>query len=103
VAPLVVVVAALGAFVARAAWAADEFDVTVGHGQLIVTAKGDWHINPEYPWKLSIGEAKLDRARFQFDEKTARVDGAPSGKGAIRGGVCAGTRCKSFTQEITIP
>jgi hypothetical protein len=65
--------------------------------------KGDWHINPDYPWKLSIGDAKLDRTVFRFDQTTARVDGAPSGKGAVRGGICAGTRCKSFTEEVTIP
>jgi hypothetical protein len=94
---------ALGTTLSRGARAADEFEVSVAKGQLIVRVKGDWHINPDYPWKLSIGDAKLDRTVFRFDQTTARVDAAPSGKGAVRGGICAGTRCKSFTEEVTIP
>jgi hypothetical protein len=100
---LATVAFAFGASWSSGAVAADEFDVAVAKGQVVVRVKGDWHINADYPWKLSIGEAKLDRTMFRFDEKSARVDGAPSGKGTVRGGICAGTRCKSFTEEITIP
>ncbi len=46
----VAVFSGLGAFAVSAA-AEDEFDVKVSGRQVTVTAKGDWHINPDYPWK----------------------------------------------------
>jgi hypothetical protein len=100
---LAIVAVALGAMVPLRANASDEVEVRVERGQLVVRVRGDWHINPDYPWKLSVGDAKFDRTRFVFDEKTARLDAPPSGSGAVRGGVCAGDRCKSFTEAITIP
>ena len=85
------------------AHASDEVEVVLEHGQLVVRVRGEWHINPDYPWKLLVGDAKFDRTRFVFDEKTARFDAPPSGTAAVRGGVCAGNRCKSFTESIAIP
>jgi hypothetical protein len=97
------VAALLVSTLSTAARASDEVDVRVEHGQLIVVVKGAWHINADYPWKLLVGEAKLDRSHFAFDEKTARLDAPPSGKGSLRGAVCAGGKCKSFTEEVVIP
>jgi hypothetical protein len=88
---------------ARPAHAEDEFDVQVSKGQVVVTAKGDWHINLEFPWKLTVGEAKLDKTRFTLTEKSATVSNAPSGAGKVKGAVCSHDACHTIEKEIKIP
>lgn len=83
--------------------AGDDFDLTVSKGLVTVTAKGEWHISSDYPWKLVVGDVKVDVSKFTLTEKTASVSGAPSGHGTLRGAVCAGTRCKSFKEDVSIP
>ncbi len=100
--------AVLAAFTFLTAWttsarADDDVDVSVSKGQVTVVAKGDWHINPEYPWKLIVGEAKLDKSKFNLSEKVAVVRGAPAGIGTIRGAVCAAGTCRSLVKEVVIP
>jgi hypothetical protein len=101
---------ALAALIAFAGLAAsgdaradDEFDVSVAGGKVVVTAKGAWHINKEYPWKLVVGDAKLDKSKFEISEKTASVAGAPKGSGKLKGAVCSGDKCKNFEKDVTIP
>jgi hypothetical protein len=81
----------------------DEFDVSVAGGKVLVTAKGAWHINKDYPWKLTVGDAKLDKSKFEISEKTASVAGAPKGSGKLKGAVCSGDKCKNFEKEVSIP
>ena len=89
---------------AGAALADDNFDVSVANGgRITVTAKGDWHVNADYPWVLSVGGSTFDKTKFTFAEKTAVVTGAPSGTGTLRGGVCGDGKCRSFKQAVTIP
>jgi hypothetical protein len=87
----------------RAARADDEFDLTVSKGQVVVTAKGDWHINREFPWKLTVGDTKLDKTKFSLTEKDATVTGAPSGVGKLKGAVCSHDSCHTLEREITVP
>jgi hypothetical protein len=100
--------AALAAFItlaiaAPAAHADDEFQVTVSKGQVVVTAKGDWHINKDFPWKLVVGDAKLDKTKFTLTEKDATVTNAPAGTGKIKGAVCSHDSCHTLEKEVSIP
>jgi hypothetical protein len=80
----------------------NEFDVAVSKGQLTVTAHSGWHINKDYPWKLVIGDAKLDKASFRLAESTATVSGAPKGAGTLKGAVCSADQCHTFQKDVTI-
>jgi hypothetical protein len=80
----------------------NEFDVAVSKGQLTVTAHSGWHINKDYPWKLVIGEAKLDKSSFRLAESTATISGAPKGAGTLKGAVCSADQCHTFQKDVTI-
>jgi hypothetical protein len=88
---------------APAAHAEDEFEVTVTKGQVVVMAKGEWHINQEFPWKLVVGDTKLDKTKFTLAEKTATITNAPSGEGKVKGAVCSHDSCHTLEKLVTIP
>jgi hypothetical protein len=88
---------------ASPAYADDEFDVNVAGGQVTVTAHGGWHINKDYPWKLVVGDTRLEKAKFTLAETTASVVGAPKGAGTLKGAVCSADQCHAFKKEVTIP
>jgi len=93
---------ALAAFApTRVAQAEEEFDVSVAGGKITVTTKGAWHINKEYPWKVTVGDQKLDKAKFAIEEKTASV-AAPKGAAKLKGAVCSGATCKPFEKDVTV-
>jgi len=79
-----------------------EFDVNVSGGKVVVTAKGQWHINKDYPWKLISGDQKLDKSKFAFTETSATLNGAPKGAGKLKGAVCSGDQCKPFEKDVTV-
>jgi hypothetical protein len=85
---------------APGARAEEEFEVKVSHGRVVVEAKGDWHINLEFPWKLVIGDTKLDKTKFVLSEKTAVVNEVPAGVGRLRGAVCSHDSCHTLEREI---
>jgi hypothetical protein len=87
----------------RSARAEEEFDLTASKGQVVVTAKGDWHINREFPWKLTVGDTKLDKTKFVLTEKDATVTGAPSGVGKLKGAVCSHDSCHTLEREVIVP
>jgi hypothetical protein len=91
------------AFAAPIAHAENEFEVSVSKGQVVVTAKGEWHINQEFPWKLVVGDAKLDKTKFSLTEKAATVANAPAGVGKVKGAVCSHDACHTLEKEVTIP
>ncbi len=93
---------ALGATLGSPAFADDEFDVNVSKGEVTVTAHSGWHINKEYPWKLVVGDTKLDKAKFSLAETKATVAGAPRGSGTLKGAVCSADQCHTFQKEVTI-
>ncbi len=80
----------------------ERFDVAIAPGQVTLTAKGEFHINQDYPWKLVVGDVKLDKTKFVLSEKTASVAGAPKGKGTLKGAVCSKDQCHKVEKEITI-
>ena len=81
---------------------ADEFDVSASNGKVTVTAHAGWHINKDYPWKLVVGDAKLDKSKFTLAETTATVTGAPKGTGTLKGAVCSADQCHPFQKAVTI-
>lgn len=81
----------------------EEFEVRLARGQVTVVAKGEWHINQEYPWKLTVGDTKLDKTQFTLTEKDATVTHAPSGAGKIRGAVCSHDACHMIEREVVVP
>jgi hypothetical protein len=99
---LVLTIAAILATTASAltlsalARADNEFDVSVANGIVTVKTHPGWHINKEYPWKLTIGESK-----FSLEETSAKVD-APKGAGKLKGAVCSKEQCYTFEKEVSI-
>jgi hypothetical protein len=81
----------------------DEFEVRVSRGQVTVVAKGEWHINREFPWKLTVGDTKLDKTKFTLTEKDATVTNAPAGAGKVKGAVCSHDACHTLERDVTIP
>jgi hypothetical protein len=95
-------VVATVAFCPTRAQAEDEFELNVAAGSITVTAHSGWHINKEYPWKLVVGDTKLDKAKFNLAETTATVSGAPKGAGKLKGAVCTKDACHTFEKDVTI-
>ena len=93
--------AALGAATTRAG-ADEEFDVSVTSGHVAVTAKGKWHINKDYPWRLVIGDTTIDKGKFSLSDTSASVD-APKGAAKLKGGVCNGDQCMQLDKTVTVP
>jgi hypothetical protein len=89
--------------VAPGARAEEEFELRVSQGKVMVEAKGDWHINLEFPWKLVIGDTKLDKSKFTLTEKSAVVGDVPAGVGKLRGAVCSHDSCHTLEREVRIP
>jgi len=80
----------------------EKFDVSLTPGTVTLTAKGEFHINQDYPWKLIVGDVKLDKTKFVLSEKSASVTGAPKGKGVLKGAVCSKDQCHKVEKEVTI-
>jgi hypothetical protein len=80
----------------------NEFDVNVAKGLVTVTAHAGWHINKDFPWKLVIGDTKLDKSKFTLEETTATLSGAPKGTGKLKGAVCSKDQCHTFEKDVSI-
>lgn len=78
------------------------FVLAVDKGQVTVTAREHWHINQDFPWKLVMGDIKVDKTKFALTEKTATLSDAPKGTGKLRGAVCSKDACKMLEREVTI-
>ena len=87
---------------AGTAQADDDFDVKATPGHVMVTAKGKWHINKDYPWALAVGKEKLKEVKFTLEEKTAKAD-APHGTFNVKGGICNGDQCRMFNVSVDVP
>jgi hypothetical protein len=93
---------AIGFCLSARASADNDFDVAVSKGNVTVTAHTGWHINKDYPWKLVVGDAKLDKSKFSLAETTATVTGAPKGTGTLKGAVCSADQCHTFQKDVNI-
>jgi len=98
-----VAVAVFAATIASPARAESEFDLSIAKGLVTVTAHSGWHINKDYPWKLVVGDMKLDKSKFSLAETTATVSGAPTGPGKLKGAVCSADQCHTFEKDVTVP
>jgi hypothetical protein len=89
--------------VAPGAHAEEEFELRVSHGKVVVEARDGWHINLEYPWKLVMGDTKLDKSKFTLTERAAEIHDVPAGQGRLRGAVCSHDTCHTLDREVRIP
>jgi hypothetical protein len=80
----------------------NEFDVSIAKGLITVTAHSGWHINKDFPWKLVIGDTKIDKAKFNLAETTATVSDPPKGAGKLKGAVCSKDQCHTFEKDVTV-
>jgi hypothetical protein len=88
---------------AAPAYADDTHDTASAPKSVTVNVKAGWHINKEYPWKLTAGDKKLDKTHFSLTETTATISDAPSGPAKLKGAVCSGDQCKTFEEDVVIP
>ena len=79
-----------------------EFELAVAKGAITVTAHEGWHINKDFPWKLVMGDTKIDKTKFSLEEKSATLKDPPKGTGKLKGAVCSKDQCHTFEKEITI-
>lgn len=100
--PAIFAAAALVGTVVSTAHADNDYDVSVGGGKVTVTAHTGWHINQEFPWKLTVGDQKLDKSHFTLAKTTATLDGAPKGSGMLRGAICSDSKCVPFHTNVVI-
>jgi hypothetical protein len=80
----------------------EEFDVTLNKGEIVIVTKGHWHVNKDYPWKATAGDATFDKSKFSFTETSAKLSGLPHGSVKLKGAVCDGPQCMPFTKELSI-
>ena len=83
------------------------FDASSSAGTITVTARAGYHINKEYPWKVSVGDKKVAKDGFKFDGPKATVGGLPKGHAVLKGAVCKGpegnsSECLPFSKEIDL-
>jgi hypothetical protein len=55
------------------ALADDTHDTAVTPKTVTVSAKPGWHVNKDFPWKLTIGDKKLDKTHFALTETSVVV------------------------------
>jgi hypothetical protein len=85
------------------AFAAGEYEVKGGKGEAMIIAKGEWHVNKDYPWKATAGGTTFDKSKFSLEEKLAKVTGLPAGKVKVKGAVCQGTsQCMPLEAEVEV-
>jgi len=98
-------IAALVALVGtRDAHAETSYVVKVTGTTITVTPRAGWHINEEFPWKLTApGRPPVDRSKFTFTEVEAVLRDAPTGVGTLKGAVCSADKCEPFAVQVTVP
>jgi hypothetical protein len=83
----------------------DPFDVNVASGGTVtVTAHTGWHINKDFPWKVTTASTKIDKSAFTLGDTTASVSGVPTGDATVHGAVCASddSACQPFHKKIAV-
>jgi hypothetical protein len=69
-------------------------------GTVIVTAQGDWKVNKNYPWGITVGTTQT---QFTLADTTATATGVAAGHATIKGTMCRGKQeCKPFTQNFDV-
>jgi len=88
---------------AGVAYADDTHDTAVASKSVTVSVKSGWHVNKDYPWKLVIGDRKLDKTHFSLTETAAVISDAPPGPAVLKGAVCSGDQCRTFEENVVVP
>ena len=99
---LVFLSAAVVAVTTALAAADEQFELAVAKDEVTVVTKGHWHVNQDYPWKVVVGDVTIDKSKFVFTERSAKLSGVPHGTGKLKGAVCDGPQCMPFVKEITV-
>jgi hypothetical protein len=86
----------------RSARAEEQFDLVAGKGEITVVAKGHWHVNKDYPWRVVIGDKTLDKSHFALTETSAKITGVPAGTVKLKGAVCEGAQCMPFVKDVAV-
>ena len=76
------------------------YTVSTSSGTVVVRTQGDWHINSNYPWKVTAQGKTYD---FDISTTSATARGIPKGPATLKGGVCSEAQCLTIKQELTIP
>ncbi len=81
-----------------------QFDVKGGKGSIEVATKGNWHVNQEFPWKVTAdGKTVADKSKVSFAEKSAKITGLPAGTLHLKGAVCLGKeQCVPFEKDVKV-
>jgi hypothetical protein len=86
--------------------AADDpkYDVKVSKGTIEVTTSGGWHVNKDFPWKVTQGDKTVaDKSKVTFAEQSAKIAGLPAGAAHLKGAVCLGTtQCVPFEKDVQV-
>ena len=83
------------------------FDASATAGTITVVAHAGYHINKDYPWKVTVGDKKVGKDGFKFDGPKAVASGLPKGHAVLKGAVCKGTEensseCLPFSKEFDL-
>jgi len=83
------------------------FDASGAAGTISVVAHAGFHINKEYPWKVTVGDKKVGKEGFHFDGAKAVASGLPKGHAVLKGAVCKGpegnsSECLPFSKEMDL-
>ena len=85
------------------ALAAGEYEVKAAKGEVTVVPKGAFHVNLEYPWKVTAGGKTFDKSKFALTKESAKITGLPAGPAHLKGAVCEGTdKCVPFEADVTV-
>jgi hypothetical protein len=83
------------------------FEASATGGTITVVAHTGFHINKEYPWKVTVGDKKIGKDGFKFDGPKAIASGLPKGHAVLKGAVCKGpegnsSECLPFSKEMDL-
>jgi hypothetical protein len=94
---------------------APPYTVATSGGTVTVSAGPGFHINSQYPWKVTQGTASpsgptlADSTKFTIAATTATLNHAPKGTNTLKGAYCAVDSsgnpgsCTPFSTTITVP
>lgn len=81
-----------------------QYEVKGSKGAIEVTTKGGWHVNKDFPWKVTQGDKTVaDKSKVTFAEQSAKIGGLPAGTVHLKGAVCLGTsQCVPFEKDVQV-
>lgn len=83
----------------------DKVDVVAGKGEIVATAKGNWHINEKYPWKATVGSVVIKgEEKVKLSPTNAKILGVPAGEAEVSVGICSTKdgQCIFTKRKVTV-